>query len=284
MSSYPLYLLRASQCFFGLSDAQLQSPEKIDPYWQVSPCDILAALQKIFGDIKILRHYLPRLSSEKAYEFVNTRRTVPITEVKGEKTLVNISSTPLKLVGICGSMHHGKTTVAEHMVSEHHFTEYAFASSLKEGCEALFGFTPEQVWTNLKDQEDCHWGISPRYVLQHVGTDIFRNDLKRWIPNIYCPSTLWVENFKRWVTKRTGNVVVSDVRFLDEAKCIKALGGTIVRVERPSLYTSGQVHNHASETDMYQIQPDIVLMNGGTLDNLFKKVDDILFYLSKSGI
>ena len=291
ITMYHVSLVKAAQCFFGLSDRQIVDEFDLqDKYWRVSPKQLVQTLEDVFFTPHKLSKYLPKMPQDKIQGFcqhLNARMVQsnpPTTFNAKVKSESKSEAKDLHLVGICGSMHHGKTTMSERMVKNHQYTEYTFAAPLKEGCRWLFGFSHDQVWTERKDQVDSQWGISPRYVLQQVGTDLFRNNLKILLPGIYCPTTLWVENFKRWVKGRTGRVVVSDVRFIDEAKCIRDCGGVVVQIKRPSLrLTETHTHTlthalahtliHTSETEMKAIRADMEIENSGTLEELYEKID-----------
>ena len=43
----------------------------------------------------------------------------------------------------------------------------------------IFGFTKEQVYGDLKDVVDSEWGVTPRKVLQIMGTELFQYDLQK---------------------------------------------------------------------------------------------------------
>ena len=61
---------------------------------------------------------------------------------------------------------------------------------------------------------------------------------------------IWIASLQKRLHGRSGNVVVSDVRFPNEAAAISDAGGVIIRVERPSLGTTTSTHvtetSHAS--------------------------------------
>ena len=60
-------------------------------------------------------------------------------------------------------------------------------------------------------------------------------------------------------------VVLTDVRFPNEAEAIQAAGGRLVRVVRPGQDTSDQ---HISETALDDLVADVEIQNDGTLDEL----------------
>lgn len=61
------------------------------------------------------------------------------------------------------------------------------------------------------------------------------------------------------------NAIISDVRFPNEAKAIKELGGVIIRVERVGLESND---THSSETAMREIAPDYIIENTKGLKEL----------------
>jgi hypothetical protein len=274
---YPPPLVGACRHFFGLTEAQCTTDLDVpDPYWKITPADILSTVFNIFA--RDWRLYLPKLSIPSSFWQASVERNgqVKIPDVEESKAFLECKD-PV-LWGICGGMHHGKTTVAEYLVEEHDFVEYAFATPLKEGCRWLFGLTAHQVYGEEKDKLDPFWGVTPRYILQQVGTDVFRKQLKRYLPSIACSHTLWIENFVRWFHNHPGvNVCVSDVRFPDEAQCIRRLKGKVIKVVRKSLLNrSSSQHQHASEKSLATIPCHGVLRNDSTIEVLWGNVRKLL--------
>ena len=283
---YPAPLVGACMHFFGLTEAQCTTDLDVpDPYWKITPSTILSTVFNIFArDWKL---YLPqlRISGSRSdlrppgsfwQASVERNGQVKMPEVKESKSFLECKS-PV-LWGICGGMHHGKSTVANYLVQSHDFAEYAFATPLKEGCRWLFGLTTDQLYGEAKDHPDPFWGVTPRYILQQVGTDVFRKQLKRYLPGISCTHTLWIENFVRWFHNHPGvNVCVSDVRFPDEAQCVTGLQGKVVRVVRKALLNrSSSQHQHASEQSLTSIPCHAMLPNDSTILVLLGNVRKLL--------
>lgn len=63
------------------------------------------------------------------------------------------------------------------MLLEHNdVAAYALADPLKAGCQALFGLTDEQTWSDdIKEEVIQVWGLSPRQMFQRVGTEWMRD-------------------------------------------------------------------------------------------------------------
>lgn len=104
---------------------------------------------------------------------------------------------------------------------------------------------------------------TPREVLQFVGTDVFRA----------CVSEdFWVHVAEKHWRKMPGNIVVSDVRFLNEAFRVNSAGGHVIRIDRELPATD----QHESELQFDSIKADLVIKNTGSIEELETKVLDAL--------
>jgi hypothetical protein len=144
----------------------------------------------------------------------------------------------LKLLGFCGSAGHGKTTAACAIVGHYPgWYRVSFADPLRAMLSAL-GLTSEEL--TLRKEEACALlgGKTPRYAMQTLGTEWGRGHID---------GNLWMRAAQHKALSLIGNglsVVFDDVRFDNEARMIRALGGQVVRVRRPGL---GSAMAHASE-------------------------------------
>jgi len=175
------------------------------------------------------------------------------------------------LIGLGYKARSGKDTVADILVRDHYFKKVAFAGALKEACEDVFQLTPEQLHGDAKEKVDPFWKVTPREILQHVGTECFRKGYGEdiWVRALYrrIESTLELKL----------NTVVTDVRFPNEAQAIHEWGGLLVRVDRMEAKASGGIQNHASEVSMdFWKAWDVVLNNDRTLDDLEKAVHGLM--------
>jgi hypothetical protein len=101
-----------------------------------------------------------------------------------------------------------------------------------------------------------------RRLLQRMGTEAGRN-----IHGEDC----WIRIAKRKVDEAPGNVVITDVRFANEAQAIRSWGGKVIRIERPNV---GPVNGHASEALAFE--PDAVIENSGTIEELHDQVRELV--------
>jgi len=181
------------------------------------------------------------------------------------------------LVGVLGKKRHGKDTISDHLVKNWNFHPITLAEPLKEACRSLFGFNEEQLYGNLKEDIDPYWNVSPRTVFQFIGTDVFRKQIDKIIPNV--GDKFWVVLIKKKILdiqkdNPNANIVVTDVRFKNEVDMIKSLGGLIIKVERPSI---GLIDSHISEKEIDMINNyDKLILNDSTIMDLHDRVDEFM--------
>lgn len=192
----------------------------------------------------------------------------------------------IKLISVCGKKRSGKDTVAEYLIANHGFKRYAFADPIKRGAMEMFGFTESQMWGSTEEKEaiDERWNISPRKMLQLMGTELFQFDIHNYLSEgeFNCGREVWVRRFMIWFEdervkhRERGEdfkVVISDVRFHHEVRNIQKMGGEVWKIQRPSLTN---VDSHASEMEIETIVPDVEIINDSTLEDLYLKVEDLL--------
>jgi dephospho-CoA kinase len=174
------------------------------------------------------------------------------------------------LIGICGKKRHGKDTVGDYLVKEYGFIKISFSDKLKEICKILFNFSDEQLYGSLKETEDPYWKVTPRNVLQFVGTDLFRNQLSKIIPHI--KKDFWVECVKHFLLQnKHKRIVICDVRFINEANMIKDLGGKLIKITRNLISQD----DHASEQEVDLIKTDYNIKNNETITELYREIDKL---------
>lgn len=175
-------------------------------------------------------------------------------------------STMTTLIGLSGKLGTGKSTVALYLRQQHGFVEKSFAAPLKEAAAVCFGLTPAQMLNDdLKEVEVPYWGLTPRDIFQRFGTESMRNVFGH---------DFWV---RRMFSDFDGNsrVVISDVRFENEAKAIRDRGGIVIHIKGPSRRASVTA-GHVSESGIEYHSGDFILLNESTLDSMAHKVNQIV--------
>ena len=202
------------------------------------------------------------------------------------------------ILGICGFQSSGKDTIANLLIREYGFKKLSFAGALKDVVSVMFGWSrtkleglteEDRMW---REQVDPWWAtelnmpqLTPRYVLQYFGTELFRN---HWHPDI------WVKIIENQLNMmKTENIVITDCRFKNEFALLTKYGGKIIHVYRslPSWFESYKatasykaikttndelIGMHRSELEWIQCQFDYELSNESTIEELYAKVRNIV--------
>ena len=185
------------------------------------------------------------------------------------------------VLGILGKKRSGKDTAGDYLVKKYNFIKYSFAAPIKEGTKAFFGFTDEQVYGDLKDVVDEHWGVTPRKILQIIGTDVFQYFIPQKIKELEKTGRyFWVHRFLPFYREnKDKNIVICDVRFQHEVDAIHKLDGKIIKISRK---LSNKIKdNHSSEKEIDLIKNyDYIIENDRSilvLNNLISnKMETIL--------
>jgi hypothetical protein len=168
------------------------------------------------------------------------------------------------LVGLCGYAGSGKDEAAKGLVADG-WERVALADALRDALAALDPLIHASnnhvvtVLSNVLAEFDGDWDAVKKFhdvrrLLQRLGTEAGRD-----IHGQDC----WVNIARRKILATSNNVVVTDIRFANEAAMIRDLGGVLVRVERPGV---GPVNEHVSE--VMPFEADHTLLNDGSIEQL----------------
>jgi len=137
------------------------------------------------------------------------------------------------LIGIAGPKRSGKDTLAKGLSKALNLPVDSFAAPLRK-------FVAELLNCSVATLESCKehpikWldGATPRSMMQTVGTE--------WGREMVHPE-LWVRSLFHRL--RTSGGIISDVRFENEAREIRARGGIVIALSRPG---TGSDDAHISE-------------------------------------
>lgn len=149
------------------------------------------------------------------------------------------------IIGIGGKIGHGKDTIADFLVRAYGFKIVRMSDALKEEVLTRLPRTLTTFWSVYNPERpvptpallrDMVFNRKPygvRELLQEYGTEVRRAD----------DPDYWV---RRWAEEavKYRHVVAPDVRFFNEAKIVRDLGGKLWHVDRPGMPETG---DHASE-------------------------------------
>lgn len=176
------------------------------------------------------------------------------------------------LIGFGGYAQTGKDTCAEYLFSKYGFWHYKFADKLKEMVEGVNPYVFHYPNAYMRYSQAVH-GLG--YEQAKKTFPEVRNLLKNFGMEMrkQFGEDVWVDLLFNNIESFENNIVISDVRFKNEAEAIKKYGGTVVRVKRPGI---GPHSNHASETELDKIEYDYTINNEGSVFDLHAKIDHIL--------
>ena len=200
------------------------------------------------------------------------------------------------ILGITGLIGSGKDTIADYLTTHHGFKRISFAASLKDAVAAVFGWNREYLEGTTKasrawrEQKDEWWSnrlgmdITPRWILQYWGTDVFRNHFH---------NDIWVASLENKLLNTKEDVVITYCRFSNEVIAIRNAGGIVIRVKRgpdPIWYDTAIAYNkglgdkteldnlniHASEYSSVGLDYDFIVENNETIDALHNTMYSII--------
>lgn len=175
---------------------------------------------------------------------------------------------PTLYIGFVGKKRSGKDTAASAMESYIKdkslcaVSTCSFAESLKELVADAFGIDVDII-------EFAKTTEVGRFILQTVGVEWRRRHGDNvWIDRLNKKFHSWIDLIN---SRQIVVVIVSDVRFENEAWWIKDHGGMLIRMLRSETDSSGD--KHVSETELENIECDYVISNDENLETLKHKIE-----------
>lgn len=166
------------------------------------------------------------------------------------------------ILGLTGAAGAGKNTVAD-ILFRHGFANFGFADPIYRAVVAALGVSPDSLRDRAAKEKPIEWiGKSPRELLQTLGTEWGRNMVR---------DDIWIQLAMRQAQEILQNhrgVILTDVRFQNEAEAIRAAGGTIWRVVRSVECLAAGAAKHSSEAGLPAELIDYVIENSGTKADL----------------
>lgn len=180
------------------------------------------------------------------------------------------------IIGLSGIAGSGKDSTANIIIKNHeNWVKTSFAKSMKDAVAAMYGLPRDLLEGDTKESREWReqpvdfWGdklgiegLTPRKILQNFGTELVRKNID---------SAFWVfrtEYELQKLEEEGKNVLITDVRFPNEAEMIKAHGGQIWHVfcgDIPEWFESYRDKRivpagiHESEYKWAETKPDTVI-------------------------
>lgn len=176
-----------------------------------------------------------------------------------------------KLIGLYSPVaQSGKSTVAQHLASQHGFARHSFALPLKRMVIELMtqaGLSEQQIGHAMEAGKEEPLpqpiGVSFRYLCQTLGTDWGRKLVN---------NELWVGlSINKALAE--DRATFEDMRFPNEFAAILAAGGEVWKVVRPG---AERINGHPSEGLLDGFEFDRVLVNSGSVEDLRRAVTEAL--------
>ncbi|MNZ93709.1 hypothetical protein D3C78_1127880 [compost metagenome] len=170
------------------------------------------------------------------------------------------------LIGLTGAARSGKSTAAAELAAQHGFIHYAFAQPLKAMLAEGLNLSAAQLEGAEKEAPLPWLGKSPRELLQTLGSEWGRELVHRELWLRVARQNL--DNLAECFPQAPG-IVISDVRYEDEAAFVRERGGVLVHILRPD---APPVRAHATEAGVAIGDNDLTIHNDGGLAELRERV------------
>lgn len=190
---------------------------------------------------------------------------------------------PFLVLGLSGRAGAGKDTCADILCAAFSFYRMAFADAVREEIVDAFGIDPALFKRDTKERKAIALAVgrcadgefiqlmadagecitsarSPREIMRWWGTEYRRKQ---------CP-TYWTDRAAEKIDSAFARgyrrIVMTDVRFANEASFVRAYEGEVWRIHRNT--ADAQHADHRSETEVDQISPDASIDNNDTVVRL----------------
>lgn len=178
-----------------------------------------------------------------------------------------------QIIGLAGRAGTGKSTIARLLCEQHAFVEVSLAEPIKRALAAMLDL-PRAAFDD-RDFKDlpitCLGNTTPRRLMQTLGTGWGRQMIA---------DDIWLTLARQRIDRLTAQaerlhisgIVVSDLRFDNEADLVRDMGGTVWHIVRPA----PPVQAHRSEAGIAAQPGDRTLDNTGPVDRLETTLDHLL--------
>lgn len=179
-----------------------------------------------------------------------------------------------RVIAICGAKHCGKDTLANWIQATFDYRKIIIAEPLKQVCKILFEFNNHQLDGDQKDVIDSKLGVSPRQVLQFIGTDVMQFKLQELIPSM--GRSIWINKVINDQKQPEQRIVISDLRFIHEYEILRHHYDKqliIIRIENSRVIKDDA---HVSENEWKRIPHNYIVFNNGSKEVMYEQMRKII--------
>jgi hypothetical protein len=195
----------------------------------------------------------------------------------------------MKIIAICGFQGSGKDTLANILIKKYGYKKLSFGGTVKDVASIIFNWDRKMLEGDSKESRewrekvDDWWSeklginnLTPRYILQQVGTDLFRNHFHK---------DIWINCIEKKLLDYD-KVVITDCRFPNEINILNKYNATIIQIYRgdlPEWFDDVKLGKkeppnelHESETSWIKEPFNHSIKNNGTFIELENKIENII--------
>jgi len=192
-------------------------------------------------------------------------------------------------IGLSGFAKSGKTTAAEYLQREYGYTRLHIADTLRSMLNVLLGdlgltFAESKRYLegDLKETIIPELGVTSRHAQISLGTEWGRNQIH---------PDLWQRCWEARAARLPSGLAMNDsVRFRNEEAGIRTRDGITIMIVRPGLgpaafkgrvgkwlyQTFGVMRGVHDSERVDRLNPDFVIYNTGSLDDLYRMIDRVM--------
>ena len=195
----------------------------------------------------------------------------------------------MKIIAICGFQSSGKDTLANILIKKYGYKKLSFGGTVKDVASIIFNWDRKMLEGDSKESRewrekvDDWWSkkleiknLTPRYILQQIGTDLFRNNFHK---------DIWINCLEKKLIDYD-KVVITDCRFPNELKILNKYNATIIQIYRgnlPEWFNDVKLGKkdppkelHESETSWIKESSNYNILNNGTIEELENIIKNII--------
>jgi dephospho-CoA kinase len=195
----------------------------------------------------------------------------------------------MKIIAICGFQGSGKDTLANILIKQYGYKKLSFGGTVKDVASIIFNWDRKMLEGDSKESRewrekvDDWWSkkleiknLTPRYILQQIGTDLFRNNFHK---------DIWINCLEKKLIDYD-KVVITDCRFPNELKILNKYNATIIQIYRgnlPEWFNDVKLGKkdppkelHESETSWIKESSNYNISNNGTIKELENTIENIM--------